>query len=375
MYPFVAWGRDETRRRLQALLSAGLYHEAVVVSAQMFEQLIRRYLMYGLTTQGLAWDVKEECLVRIVDRCDCGGHLRSYTGAPQLAKAWRELYTKKLGKPTLPDAIAQSIGEHAWNILTSKSGVTVRSEDSPSTHCSHGLWELKQQIVDGAYSPAAKDVGCLAFWGVEALSKALDPNNGLPSIIGWDYTGRMPPFRKHLATHIALPKRSTGRRPSVVQGEYIDGMLAVRGSDLLQVKRNAYGSETRRARLCAHSTLEEPVHDMLIAFCHDTYVRPHRHASKVESFHVIQGKIEVFCFEDDGTIKSRIILGDYTSGNPFFFRSEIHDWHSLVVLGEYALIHETTSGPFNPNESEFAPWSPDPEDTVGVEQFITRLRQ
>lgn len=185
----------------------------------------------------------------------------------------------------------------------------------------------------------------------------------------------MPPLRKHARARIAKARRRAVKGPSVTQGKYIDGVLAVRGGDLLQIKRNAYSNSTRRARLCAHSSLEEPVHEMLIAFCRDTYVRPHRHTTKAESFHVIYGELEVVFFEVDGTIKSRTILGDYASGKPFFFRSAIHDWHTVIVLGEYALIHETTNGPFNPNESEFAPWSPTPDDEAGIERFLAGLRR
>ncbi len=163
---------------------------------------------------------------------------------------------------------------------------------------------------------------------------------------------------------------------SVIQPIYdANGLLAVDYSILEQLRNAARLSELKRSRLCAHRHLDDRIHEMLIGFCADSYVRPHRHSSKIESFHVIEGIIEVVVYDDAGTIKHRQLLGALSSGYPFYFRADNHDWHSVLVHSEFALVHETTNGPFNASESEFASWSPEPADHEGVKRFMSALRE
>ena len=43
----------------------------------------------------------------------------------------------------------------------------------------------------------------------------------------------------------------------------------------------------KRIRICAHPSSKNAVHDMLIVHFRDTYVRPHKHLNKDETFHLI----------------------------------------------------------------------------------------
>ena len=151
------------------------------------------------------------------------------------------------------------------------------------------------------------------------------------------------------------------------------GNLQIGDAEIEVVKAAARANSMGRARINAHPSLASDTHEMMIAFVRGSYVRPHRHTKKRESFHVIHGCLEALTFDDRGKVTDRVELGTYGSGLPFYFRSESNDWHSFVVRSDIAIVHETTQGPFEPGESDFPAWAPDPSDVVAVRDFLSRL--
>ena len=163
-------------------------------------------------------------------------------------------------------------------------------------------------------------------------------------------------------------------RPLVELARTDNGIFTVGPEALADVVSSALTNTTGRARINAHASMEASVHEMVIAFRGGSYVRPHRHTTKRESFHVIRGRLDALTFDAEGQVKDRIALGTVDSGLPFYLRSEENDWHSFVVISEVAILHETTSGPFVSNESIFPAWAPEPTDKVAVETFLNRLK-
>jgi cupin fold WbuC family metalloprotein len=166
---------------------------------------------------------------------------------------------------------------------------------------------------------------------------------------------------------------STTDRPVVQLERGVSGILVVGPEALADVVSTALTNTTGRARINAHASMDAPVHEMVIAFRGGSYVRPHKHRAKRESFHVISGRLDALTYDDEGHIKERISLGSVDSGLPFYLRSEQNDWHSFVVVSEVAVVHETTSGPFEPGESIFPRWAPDPADETAVQIFLNGL--
>ena len=143
-------------------------------------------------------------------------------------------------------------------------------------------------------------------------------------------------------------------------------------TDLLQQARaNTIG----RARVCAHRDSESLVQEMLIAFVKDSYVRPHRHLNKTESFHVVEGELSVIFFDDCGEETDRVALSASDSTKPFYFRGEREQWHTVLVESGHAFIHETTTGPFEHSDKLLAPWAPAQGDRVATEIFLDSLRK
>ena len=125
---------------------------------------------------------------------------------------------------------------------------------------------------------------------------------------------------------------------------------------LEELKILAQKDPNKRARICLHKNDEEMVQEMIIAFCKDSYIRPHRHTDKSESYHIIEGRIEIIFYNDNGIEIDKVVLSDKMDEHPFLFRVSNSAWHTVVPKSDFAIIHEVTKGPFNKNSSEFADW-------------------
>jgi cupin fold WbuC family metalloprotein len=128
-----------------------------------------------------------------------------------------------------------------------------------------------------------------------------------------------------------------------------------------------------RVRLCAHTTPEDKVHEMFIAMLKGSYVRPHKHQNKVESFHVIEGEAEAVEFTEDGKVTSIVKIGAGEPGVQFYYRNPSPAYHTWNILSDVFVVHEITNGPFQPGSSMPAPWSPADADNESVAQFLRDL--
>ena len=152
-------------------------------------------------------------------------------------------------------------------------------------------------------------------------------------------------------------------------------IIQVTAKEISLLKERACRNPRQRIRLCAHRTIEDLVHEMLIVHTRDTYVRPHRHLTKWESFHVIEGLGDVVIFDEHGVVTEVTRLGDYASGQRFYYRTQASAFHTLVIRSEFLIFHETTNGPFRKADTILAPWSPEEGDQRAVKCFLASLTQ
>jgi cupin fold WbuC family metalloprotein len=145
--------------------------------------------------------------------------------------------------------------------------------------------------------------------------------------------------------------------------------------DIAFLKKNVQHNERKRIRLCTHQDVHDQLHEMLIVLSQDTYIRPHKHQNKSESFHIIEGIIEVVVFDELGKVLKVIPMGDYTSGRKFYYRLAEPSYHTVLIRTDMAVFHETTNGPFNQNDTDFATWAPNEHDKVAAQQFKEQLIQ
>lgn len=155
---------------------------------------------------------------------------------------------------------------------------------------------------------------------------------------------------------------------------YRDGkVIQVNASEICWLKDQAERNLRKRARLCTHRNTEALLHEMLIVHARDTYIRPHKHIGKPESFHVIEGLVDVVIFDEMGSVLEVMKLGDYASGRIFYYRISDPVYHTLLIRSDLLVFHETTAGPFNRTDTVFASWSPEESDSVGCAFFTEKL--
>jgi cupin fold WbuC family metalloprotein len=152
-------------------------------------------------------------------------------------------------------------------------------------------------------------------------------------------------------------------------------IIEIGKTDLDILKSEAQRSPLRRARICLHKNYDEQVHEMIIAFCFDSYVIPHRHVNKIESFHIIDGKLAIIFFDEIGEVINKIIMAPLGSGFTFLYRLSSPLWHTVIPITEYVIIHETTAGPFIQGEAERPKWAPDENEHESVKRFVEKMRQ
>ncbi len=151
------------------------------------------------------------------------------------------------------------------------------------------------------------------------------------------------------------------------------GVINIKNSDILHLHNSAKRSQLKRARLCLHNTHDDLVQEMIIAFCKGSYIRPHRHINKTESFHVIEGELIVVIFDEYGRVSRKIRMGQYTSEYNFIYRLASPLWHTLIPLTELVIIHETTTGPFIKGDSDFADWAPLYDEPEKIRDYLSSL--
>lgn len=156
---------------------------------------------------------------------------------------------------------------------------------------------------------------------------------------------------------------------------YTNSPLTLIGQkDVNFLKQKAIENNRKRVRICAHNDINDTLHEMIIALADDIYVVPHKHLNKTESFHLIEGHLLIFIFNNEGDISHLIKMGAPESGDTFYARISADFYHTVIPLSRVAIFHETTHGPFNPAKTVNAPWAPNGNNPHECIQFIEKLK-
>lgn len=155
----------------------------------------------------------------------------------------------------------------------------------------------------------------------------------------------------------------------------LGGVVPIATADLERLKREAAQNPRRRKRICAHPDSGHRLHEMFIVHERGCYVRPHKHLEKCESLHVIEGTAEAVFFNEDGSVREVLSLGEHRSGALFFYRLAEPVYHTLLITSPVFVFHETTSGPFRREDTIFAPWAPTEDQPEAVVAFTNHVAQ
>lgn len=140
--------------------------------------------------------------------------------------------------------------------------------------------------------------------------------------------------------------------------------------DIEFLKEQLPSTPLNRARICIHRSPDAPIHEMIIALGRNSYIRPHKHLGKPESFHLIEGRADAIFFDDAGEITDVIELA--ANGSTFYHTTEGR-YHMQIVRSSALVFHEVTSGPFRREETVFADWSPSDESPDEVTKFLAAV--
>jgi cupin fold WbuC family metalloprotein len=124
-----------------------------------------------------------------------------------------------------------------------------------------------------------------------------------------------------------------------------------------------------------HPELDDPVQRLLNALEPWTYIRPHKHPGKEESFMLLRGTVLSVIFNDDGSIRDHYVLSRSLGHLGVEFEEDTY--HLLTALESGSVVFEIKEGPYIPHtEGYSAPWAPaegSPEGKEFLAGIITKL--
>lgn len=150
-------------------------------------------------------------------------------------------------------------------------------------------------------------------------------------------------------------------------------IVTIGENEIVFLKKKAVANERKRARICAHRDNQDLLHEMVVAIAKSGYIRPHKHRGKSESFHIIEGEVDVAVFDDSGQVTNVIELGVLGSGKSPFYRLSESLFHTVVVRSDILVMHEVTNGPFVKDQTVLALFAPDEAETEKAGAYSKEL--
>ena len=135
-------------------------------------------------------------------------------------------------------------------------------------------------------------------------------------------------------------------------------LISKKSLEFLKKNKN---QKNNKSRICIHKNDRENIHEMMVFHKKGSYVRPHKHLNKLESFFVISGEVTLVVFNTKGIPMKKIEMGDYFSGKIFFYKMKKNYFHTQIIKKD-TLFKEVTNGPFKKKKTLHAKWSPKDKD-------------
>lgn len=126
-----------------------------------------------------------------------------------------------------------------------------------------------------------------------------------------------------------------GKQKNIINKKLINSMIYISK----HLKQNL--------RLNLHFSKEDKLHNMVILQRKDIKLNTHKHLKKNETIHLIRGKIKIIIF-DNNHKKKFVQLLDKEN---FMFKIPCKFYHTIDIVSNYAIYHESKVGPFSPNQT------------------------
>lgn len=125
------------------------------------------------------------------------------------------------------------------------------------------------------------------------------------------------------------------------------GSYAIGEREMQMLREEVVKAPRHRIRICTHKSANELLHEMFVCYTRETAIAPHKHLSKDESFHLLDGELDFIMFNQTGDVKEIIPMGIKGSGKPFYVRVPRDTYHTVAMTSDYCILHEGTAGPFD----------------------------
>ena len=155
-----------------------------------------------------------------------------------------------------------------------------------------------------------------------------------------------------------------------------DDIFILDTDKLEYLKKEAFKSKQKRFRYCLHHSNDHLTHEMIIVFHIDTILIPHRHPiGRSESYHLIEGAMNVYFFNDNGDVINAIKLEEQSKNKFFLYRLSSHSWHLPVPTTEFMIYHETLTGPFlDESDIEYPNWKNKYDTKQKIDSLIKNVK-
>ena len=138
-----------------------------------------------------------------------------------------------------------------------------------------------------------------------------------------------------------------------------------------ELKEAAIALGNKNVRLCLHENPDAAFHEMINLEHRGGYYRPHKHTGKGESYHIIEGRMGAFIFDETGQVVDANVLD---ARQNFLYRVGVDTFHAVMPLSDVLIYHESKPGPFlREGDSIFPPWAPDGNDPAEVAAYTRTL--
>lgn len=155
--------------------------------------------------------------------------------------------------------------------------------------------------------------------------------------------------------------------------------------DIKKLKFLTEKTKKKKFRLCLHKKTSDLIQEMIICTKNTVYAQPHKHpGNKSESYHIIEGQLDVFIFNDNGKVIDKIELAssEYKKrGNKtqFMYRLSKPYFHTMVPKSKWTIWHEVSTGPFTKKKgmfAKFAKFAPSEDDSKEkIYEYIFNLKK
>ncbi len=144
--------------------------------------------------------------------------------------------------------------------------------------------------------------------------------------------------------------------------------------DLLEaLKTESIRLGQKNLRLCLHQRPEDSFHDMVILTSRGCCQPPHVHEHKAESWHLIEGVMDIFVFSGAGKV---IDAARLEAGRCMIHRVGAGLYHATVPVSDRVIFHEARPGPYRQDEAvATASWAPDSQDEQALARFYQDMQE